>query len=151
MPSVTMHFDASPERIWEALSEPRAYGFWVTGARGVHESDGEWPATGATFRHSQGVAPLVISDTTTVLAADPPRVLALEARVRPFLVARVDLTIEPETGGCRVTMDEWPSGGALAPLMRLPPAGALIRARNLESLRRLRSLAVSGGAERQAA
>jgi uncharacterized protein YndB with AHSA1/START domain len=151
MPTVTMHFDASPERIWEALSEPRAYGFWVTGAHGVHESTGDWPGAGATFRHSQGVPPLVISDTTTVCDAQPPRHLDLEARVRPFLVARVVLDIVPEPDGCRVTMHERASGGLLAPLMRTPPAMALIRARNVESLRRLRTLAESDGRETVAA
>jgi uncharacterized protein YndB with AHSA1/START domain len=143
MPPVSLHFDTSPERTWEALSEPRAYGFWVTGAHGVHDSDGRWPEPGATFSHSQGLPPLVISDTTTVLEADPPRRLVLEARVRPLLVAHVELIIEPEDGGSRVTMEEQSVGGLLAPLMRLPGVGTLIRARNLESLRRLRKLAQS--------
>jgi uncharacterized protein YndB with AHSA1/START domain len=138
-----MHFDASPERTWEALSEPHSYGFWVTGAHGVHASEGDWPATGATFRHSQGVPPLVISDTTTVLHSEPPRRLELEARVRPLVVALVMLTIQREDNGCCVTMEERPTGGLLAPFMRLPGAGTLIRIRNLESLRRLRAIAES--------
>jgi uncharacterized protein YndB with AHSA1/START domain len=141
MPSVSKHFDAPPERTWEALSEPRAYGFWVTGAHGVHESDSNWPDQGATFQHTQGVPPLVISDTTSVLRSEPPRYLELEARVRPLLIARVTVTIEPEAGGCQVTMEEQATGGLLAPLMRLPGAGTLIRARNTESLRRLRKMA----------
>jgi hypothetical protein len=143
MPAVSMHFDAPPERAWEVLSEPREYGFWVTGARGVHEADPNWPAPGATFRHSQGVAPLVITDTTSVLRSDPPRRLELEARVRPLLIARVIVAIEPEGDGSRVTMEELATGGLLAPLMRLPGAGALIRARNKESLRRMRKVAES--------
>ena len=53
------------------------------------------------------------------------------------------LTIEPEGDGSRVTLDEWSTGGLLAPLMRLPGAGTLIRARNKESLRRLRERAES--------
>jgi hypothetical protein len=151
MPTVSMHFDATPDRAWQALSEPRAYGFWVTGAHGVHESDGSWPDAGASFRHTQGIPPLIISDTTSVQASEPPRRLELEARVRPFLIARIALDIVPESGGCRVTMEETAAGGVLAPLLRLPPGGALIRARNAESLRRLRSLAESDGDERQAA
>lgn len=143
MPSVSMHFDAPPERVWEALSEPRAYGFWVTGAHGVHDAESNWPDRGATFRHTQGVPPLVISDTTTVMRSEPPRRLELEARVRPLLVARVEVTIEPEGEGSRVTMDEEATGGVLAPLMRLPGAGALIQLRNKESLRRLRQIAES--------
>jgi uncharacterized protein YndB with AHSA1/START domain len=143
MPSVSMHFDTPPERTWEALSEPRAYGFWVTGAHGVHESDPNWPEQGAAFRHTQGIRPLLISDTTTVLRSDPPRRIELEARVRPLLIARVIVTIEPEGDGSHVVMEELATGGLLAPLMRLPGADALIRARNRESLRRLHKLAGS--------
>ena len=143
MPPVSTHFDAPPAQAWEVLSEPREYGFWVTGARGVHEADANWPAPGATFSHTQGVAPLVITDTTSVVRSDPPRLLELEARVRPLLVAHVLLTIEPEGDGSRVTLDEWSTGGLFAPLMRLPGAGTLIRARNKESLRRLRERAES--------
>jgi uncharacterized protein YndB with AHSA1/START domain len=150
MTTVSMHFDAPPERVWQALSEPRAYGFWVTGAHTVHESDGSWPQTGATFGHRQGVPPLTISDTTTVRASDPPRHLELEARVRPLLIARVVVDIAPEAGGSRVTMQEEAVGGLVAPLVRLPPGRALIRARNLESLRRLRQLAQSDGDEQRA-
>jgi hypothetical protein len=61
------------------------------------------------------------------------------------------LTIAPEPGGCLVTMEETAVGGLLAPLLRLPPTGALVRARNVESLRRLRSLAESDGREARAA
>jgi uncharacterized protein YndB with AHSA1/START domain len=143
MPPVSLPFDATPERTWTALSQPRGYGFWVTGAHGVHESEGNWPDADATFRHTQGHPPLVISDTTTVLVSEPPRRLVLEARVRPLLIARVELTVEADGGGTRVTMDEQAVGGLLAPLMRLPGAGLLIRARNLESLRRLRALSNS--------
>jgi hypothetical protein len=48
-------------------------------------------------------------------------------------------------------MQETASGGLLAPLMRTPPAAAMIRARNVESLRRLRTLAESDGREKVAA
>jgi hypothetical protein len=139
-----MHFDASRERTWEVLSEPREYGFWVTGAHGVHEAEGDWPAPGATFAHTQGVPPLVISDTTSVVASDPPRMLELEARVRPLLIAHVRLVLEPNGGsGCLVRMDEWVTGGLLAPFAKLPGADTLVRARNVESLRRLRRSAES--------
>src|ERR1700709_1100039 len=141
MATVSMHFDASPDRTWQALSQPRAYGFWVTGAHAIHETEGEWPQTGATFSHSQGIPPLTISDTTSVQVSDPPRRLQLEARVRPLLVARIVLVIEPEPAGGRVAMEETAIDGLVAPLLRLPPGEALIRARNVESLRRLRQVA----------
>ncbi len=136
-----MHFDVPPERAFEVLSQPRRYAFWVTGAREVNEADPEWPAPGSSFRHTQGIKPLLISDTTTVLAADPPHLLELEARVRPLLVARILLRLEDEDGGTRVTMDEQPTGGLLRLPLRVPPSPQIVRARNLEALRRLRLLA----------
>lgn len=136
-----MHFDVPPERAYEVLSHPRAYGFWVTGAREVNEADPSWPAPGSTFRHTQGIKPLLISDTTSVVAADPPNRLELEARVRPLLVARIVVSLVPEDGGTRVTMEEQPVGGVLRPVLLLPPSKALVKVRNQESLRRLRQLA----------
>jgi hypothetical protein len=145
MAHAELHFDVPPEHAFAVLCQPRHYGFWVTGSRAVHEHDPEWPAVGATFRHSQGKWPLVISDTATVLACEPPHRLELEARVRPLLVARVVLTIRPDARGCRVRMEEIPTGGLLAPVLALPPWPAFLSGRNLESLRRLRWLSETVG------
>jgi hypothetical protein len=136
-----MHFDTGAERIFAVLSDPGTYADWVVGARSVEAADGTWPARGSTFRHTQGMWPLVLSDTTSVVSSDPPRRLELEARVRPLLVVRVVLELEPEDGGTRVVMDERPIGGLLELPGRLPPWTELTKLRNLESLRRLRALA----------
>jgi len=144
MPSVEVHFPTTPERTFAVLSEPRRYGSWVVGAHEVQASDPHWPAPGSTFRHEQGLPVLNIEDTTTVLESTPPTHLKLEARVRPLLVAHVDLRLVPADGGTRVRMEEVPVGGLLAPILRLPPLRMLTRARNLESLRRLRKMAVEG-------
>jgi len=136
-----MHFDVLPGRAFEVLSQPRRYAFWVTGAREVNEADPEWPAPGSTFRHTQGVKPLLLSDTTSVIAADPPHLLELEARVRPLLVARIVIRLVEEDGGTRVTLDEQPTGGLLRLPLRVPPSPHFVKARNLKALRRLRQLA----------
>jgi uncharacterized protein YndB with AHSA1/START domain len=151
MTTVALHFDVPPERAFAVLAEPRTYGFWVVGAREIHEADSRWPAPGTAFRHSQGRWPLTLSDTTRVIASDPPRRLELEARVRPLLVSRVVLTLEPEDAGTLVRMDEEPTGGLLELALRLPPGPQLLQARNLEALRRLRWIAESALAERLAA
>jgi len=62
MTSAHIRVAARPERVWAVLADARSYAFWVVGARAVHESDANWPATGSTLRHSQGRAPLVLSD-----------------------------------------------------------------------------------------
>jgi uncharacterized protein YndB with AHSA1/START domain len=139
--SVDARFDVPPERAYEVLSEPRRYASWVTGARAVEDADGDWPAVGAEFRHRQGIWPLHVRDTTQVIRSDPPRRLELEARVRPLLVARVVLTLHPDGAGTRVEMEEVPTGGLLAPVLRRPPFPQVIRARNAESLRRLQAIA----------
>lgn len=143
--TVDERFAVPPERAYQVLSEPRRYAFWVTGARDVEDADGDWPEVGAEFRHRQGVWPLHIRDTTQVLAAEPSRRLELEVRVRPLLVARVVLTLRPEGDGTRVTMEEVPTGGLAGGLMRRPPFARFIRARNAESLRRLRTIAEARG------
>jgi len=144
VPAAELDFPTSPERTFAVLSEPQRYGFWVVGAHQVEDADASWPAPGASFHHEQGLPLLNLDDTTTVLECEPPTHLRLEARVRPFLVAHVDLRLTPTEDGTRVRMHEEAVGGVLAPLLRLPPARALTRLRNLESLRRLRKAAVGG-------
>jgi uncharacterized protein YndB with AHSA1/START domain len=138
VPPAELRFPTPPERTFEVLSEPRRYAYWVPGARHVESHDPEWPALGAQFRHQQGVGPLVVHDTTQVTLSEPPRRLQLEARVRPLLVADVELRLEPDgDGGTRVWMDERVTGGLLAPVLRLPVFAPLLRLRNREALRRL--------------
>jgi uncharacterized protein YndB with AHSA1/START domain len=142
--TVDERFDVPPERAYAVLSEPRRYAFWVTGAREVEDADGDWPEVGAEFRHRQGIWPLHVRDTTQVMSAEPPRRLELEVRVRPLLVARVRLTLHPDGAGTRVAMEELPTGGLLGAVLRRPPFPGLIRARNEESLRRLKAIAEDG-------
>jgi uncharacterized protein YndB with AHSA1/START domain len=150
MPAVSLHFDVPPERVFAVLADPGADGVWVVGSREIHDADPGWPAPGTSFRHSQGKWPLTVSDTTSVIAAEPPHRLELEARVRPLLISRVVLTLEPEAGGTHVHMDEHATGGLLEPAVRLPPGPQLLQARNAEALRRLRWLAESAAVERLA-
>ena len=144
MASARLHFDVGPERVFSVLSDPRSFGAWHVGSHEVHEADTEWPAAGATLRRSQGRWPVVLPDTTTVMACERDRRLELEVRVRPLLVSRVVLSLDPEASGTLVRMDERPTGG----LLRLPllawPSEELLSARNMASLRRLRWLAEVG-------
>jgi uncharacterized protein YndB with AHSA1/START domain len=141
MASVELSFAAPPERVFEVLSDAASYSHWVVGSRSVEGSDGDWPAQGSAFDHTQGKWPLIVADETEVAVSEPPHRLELIAKVRPFLVARVILELEPEAGGTRVRIDERPEGGLIGPFLRLPPGPQLIQLRNLEGLRRLRELA----------
>jgi hypothetical protein len=86
----------------------------------------------------------VLSDTTTVVASERPARLELEARVRPLLVSRVVLRLQPDGDGTLVELDERVTGGLLAAVAPLPPWPQLLAARNRESLRRLRWAAEVG-------
>jgi uncharacterized protein YndB with AHSA1/START domain len=141
MAAVELSFAAPPERVFEVLADAASYSHWVVGSRSVEGADGDFPATGSAFDHTQGMWPLVIADETEVVDSDPPHRLELMAKVRPFLVARVILELEPEADGTRVRIDERPEGGLFGPFLRLPPGPQLIQLRNLEGLRRLRELA----------
>jgi uncharacterized protein YndB with AHSA1/START domain len=137
VPTVEHYCPAPPERVFAVLAQPRRYGSWVVGAHEVEAADPHWPAPGASFRHEQGLPVVNLEDTTTVLESDPPTHLRLEARVRPFVVAHVDLRLVPAGSGTLMRMEERAVGGLLAPLLRLRPAQAATRARNRVSLKRL--------------
>ena len=132
---------ASPEDVWDVLADPPAYGDWVVGSSAIREWDPDWPAPGTRFHHRVGVWPLRVSDHTEVQEADEPRRLVLRANARPLGVARVELLLEPHDEGTVVTMIEDPDG--LTRFVFPPPAHLLVRARNAESLRRLRRLCES--------
>jgi uncharacterized protein YndB with AHSA1/START domain len=131
---------APPAAVWEVLSEPEHYAYWVVGSSEIRGWDDHWPAPGSRFYHRVGAEPVTLADNTEVLESEPPRRLVLRAKTRPLGVARVELVMEPHPAGTVVTMVENPDvplGGVLTP----PPLHALIRLRNGESLRRLRTLA----------
>lgn len=141
MPISSIVVEAPPEAVFEVLSHGERYAEWVLGPSQSWPIDGRWPAPGSMLEHRSGIPPLVLRDTTSVVSSDPPRRMRLEARVRPLLVATVELTIAPHTAGCLVRMDERLVGGiarALPGWLTEP----LMRRRNDASLERLRLLAL---------
>ena len=134
------HIDASPERIFEVLSDPESYGYWVVGSKYIRDADANFPATGTRFFHAVGFGPLEIKDYTRVMEVDEPRLLKLKAKARPMGTAEVTLEIEPEDGGSRVIMIE-DAGDTLTAFVFNPLTHLLVRGRIVESLNRLRELA----------
>ena len=137
-----------PHEVFELLSDPRTYGHWVAGSREIRAADPAWPAVGTAFDHTVGMRFLRIKDHTSVLAARPPVMLQLCARARPLPDARVTMHLQPEGAGTRVTMIEAPANRLLS-LLAGPIGHALIKLRNVESLKRLKELA-EGTARRPA-
>lgn len=135
--------EARPATAWRVLADPMAYGQWVAGAKETRFADAGWPAPGSTLHHTQGRGPLVWKDSASVLAAEPPRRLVLEVRVRPWAINRVELRLTAEGAATRVVMEERPTGG-LVDRVPGPLVDALLRARNAEALRGLRRLVERG-------
>jgi uncharacterized protein YndB with AHSA1/START domain len=132
--------DAPPARVYEVLSDPTTYGEWVVGSREIRSADSDWPAHGTRFQHASGPPLLGSEDSTAVVDTLAPVMLELDARVRPYPGAHVTLYLQPEGDGTRVIMIEDPANPVLNVLIG-PLGHAVIRARNVESLRRLKELA----------
>jgi hypothetical protein len=83
-----------------------------------------------------GVWPLTIDDTTEVLAEKPSSTLRLRARAWPGGEAEVELSIEPEGAGARITIREDAVKGP-GRLIPAPLRHQQLSWRNTEALRRL--------------
>lgn len=141
MVTVRRDVDASADAIWAVLADGWLYPSWVVGASRMRAVDPAWPGVGAQLHHSVGTWPLLLNDTTTVLASVPKRELVLRARGWPMGEAEVRLTLQDHSGGgCTVVMAEDLRSGP-ARLLPGPARTALIAPRNVESLRRLAYLA----------
>jgi hypothetical protein len=138
--TVRRDIDASAGAVWAVLADGWLYPSWVVGASRMRAVDPAWPGVGAQLHHSVGTWPLLLNDTTTVLACVPKRELVLRARGWPMGDAEIRLTLEERAEGCEVVMSEDARSGP-ARLVPGPARSALIGPRNTESLRRLAYLA----------
>jgi uncharacterized protein YndB with AHSA1/START domain len=137
----SIHVDTTAARVFEVLSDPESYGHWVVGSSQIRDVDGPFPAVGSLFHHTQGVGPVGIKDTTSVIESKPGERLVLEVRGRPLMVASVELDLVPDgNGGTEVKMTETPIRGFVG-RFRNVVFDKMIELRNGQSLRRLRRLA----------
>lgn len=72
-------FRVPPERVFEVLSDSKAYGHRVVGSDTIRDADSHWPGVGSRFHHRVGVGPLTVNDHTEVLELDAPSRLVLRA------------------------------------------------------------------------
>lgn len=132
--------EASAKEVWAVLTDAHAFPDWVVGARRIRAVDPGWPQPGAAFHHEVGARPFRIKDNTKVRELTPPSRLVLEARARPAGIALVTLLLEEKAPGCTsVAILEEPIAGP-AKLVPKPIMDAMTKARNAESMRRLRNL-----------
>lgn len=141
---------ATPERVFEILSDPAYYGYWVAGSREIRGADPGFPGLGTKFHHTVGFWPLKSKDHTRVEAVRPPHHIKLRAKARPFGTACVTLDLRQERGGTHITMIEDP-GDKFTALLFNPAMHMLVRMRNERSLKKLCELAEGRGPSRQKA
>jgi uncharacterized protein YndB with AHSA1/START domain len=131
---------ASPSAVFEVLSDPRAYAYWVIGSREIRDADPDWPRPGSRFGHTVNMGPLRVRDHTKVEELEPDRRLQLKAKARPFGTARINIELAPVGDGTRVTIVEQAADAPSAFLFQ-PLTHLLVQRRNLRSLDRLAELA----------
>lgn len=131
---------ATPQQVWDVLADGWLYPLFVVGASRMRAVDESWPAIGSRLHHSVGAWPVLVDDTTEVLAVEPRRHLLLLARAWPAGQAHVDITLRPSNGQTIVTITEDATSGPGAYVPR-PLRDAQLHVRNVETLRRLAFLA----------
>lgn len=140
MGTIERHTYATPEQVWRVLADGWTFAAWVVGASRVRAVEPEWPAAGSRIHHSVGAWPAVLDDNTEVIEAEPGRRVLMQARLRPFGQARVDITLHPDGSGTRIAMWEDVVSGPATSAPQ-PMRQAALTPRNKETLLRLSLLA----------
>jgi uncharacterized protein YndB with AHSA1/START domain len=140
MASNQAYIHAPPTTVFAVLSDADSYGDWVVGSRTIRDADADFPAVGSRFHHQVGIPPLLLNDHTEVLENDGPSRLVLRAKTRPFGTARVELQLDADGDGTRVTMLEG-AGDRPSRILLNSITDPLVHLRNRRSLDRLRRLA----------
>ncbi len=136
MSTTSRTIEATPEQVWEVLADGWLYPLWVVGATRMREVDEHWPDVGARLHHSAGVWPVVVDDTTEVLAVTPSSMLRLRARGWPAGEAEVVLRLTAQAGETVVEISEDAVSGP-GRLVPSPLRNPMLHVRNVEALRRL--------------
>ncbi|MCW2796730.1 SRPBCC family protein [Nocardioides sp.] len=131
---------ATPEQVWDVLSDGWLYPVWVVGASRMREVDDTWPAVGAQLHHSVGAWPLLLNDTTEVVECHPGSMLRLQAHARPMGTAEVVLRLHASGAETEVVIEEDAVSGP-GRLVPKPVRDAQLTWRNVETLRRLAYIA----------
>lgn len=140
MSRTTRIIHCTPEQVFDVLSDGWSYASWVVGASRIRDVDEAWPAVGTRIQHSVGSWPLLIDDNTEVEEMSAPSLLQLRVKAWPTGEGRVRMTCQPAADGCEVVMEEEAVSGP-AVLIPRPVQDAMLRARNVEALKRLAFLA----------
>jgi hypothetical protein len=132
---------ASPEQVFEILSDGWTYSDWVVGTAHIRAVDPGWPALGSRIHFKAGPWPVSLRDCTTSLRCEPPNLLVVQPRLWPLGEVQVTIELtETRRGWTLVTMHEEFVEGPMR-WIRSKVDDLLLHLRNRESLRRLADLA----------
>jgi hypothetical protein len=133
---VCREYDAATTDVFAVLLDPSSYPDWLIGAESIRDVDASWPEPGSRFHHRVGVGALTLSDCTEVLELEPPVMLRLRVRARPFIAGVVTFRVIGDRERCVVAMEEEPARRVIGNLVR-PVMDPATHVRNHRSLRRL--------------
>jgi hypothetical protein len=133
--------NVSRESVWAGLADGYTYGYWVVGTRHIRDVDTGFPAVGTKLHYLVGRAPFRHKGHTEVCTSETGRRLELEIHAWPAATVRVLMELHELADDCtEVVMTEQPRRGPLA-VLHNPVFDLAIKARNVESLRRLERVA----------
>jgi uncharacterized protein YndB with AHSA1/START domain len=127
---------APPDVVWSVLCDPYAYPRWVVGTDRTIDADPAFPQPDSAFKVR---FPLGFKDYTHAREVEEGRRIVLDAGGGAWGAARVDIRIEPDGDGTRVTLIEEPTW-ILRPLNAFPPLHWATWLRNVEALRRFKRI-----------
>jgi uncharacterized protein YndB with AHSA1/START domain len=126
--------------VWATLSDGTTYADWVVGTTSIREVDSHWPQLGSRLHYSVGRGRLRHDGHTEVKSVEPGRCLELEAHAWPRGSVRIEITLHDHGDDTVVEMVEHPARGTAA-VLHNPVGDALLKLRNVQTLRRLQKLA----------
>lgn len=129
-----------PDTVWRVLADGSCYADWVVGTRLIRDVDASWPKPGARLHYTVSRGPLRHDGFTEVRSMDEGQRIELRADAWPFGRIGIEIRVEAAADGARVTIDEAPVSGPLA-FAHNPVGDLLLKARNVETLRRLEQVA----------
>lgn len=136
----TRRMSISRDHVWSALADGRTYSTFVVGTSTIRDVDDHWPAKGARLHYRVGRGPLTHDGHTEVKTVEEGRRLELEAHAWPLGSVHIAFTLSDHGDGTVVELVEHPARGAAA-MLHNPLGDALLKLRNVETLRRLERLA----------
>jgi len=140
MAVVSRDLSVGPQAVFDVFDDGWLFPLWVVGTSHMRAVDENWPHKDAQLHHAFGAWPFVVRDSTVVLDYEPPKRLVVQARAWPAGQARIELDVEETSGGCRVTITEFPVSG-VGKAVHNPVFDAALYRRNVETLARLAALA----------